>query len=88
MKAEGKPRVAILKVLDLLSFPSLFAGVAKLVYALDSKSSEVKLMSVRVRPPAPNPFSQNRTAVGFNCSATVWRSSPEARDLVRTHLFV
>src|SRR5436190_11074519 len=30
------------------------AGVAKLVYALDSKSSEVTLMSVRVRPPAPN----------------------------------
>ena len=29
------------------------AGVAKLVYALDSKSSEVTLMSVRVRPPAP-----------------------------------
>jgi hypothetical protein len=31
------------------------AGVAKLVYAPDSKSGEVKLMSVRVRPPAP-PF--------------------------------
>jgi hypothetical protein len=30
------------------------AGVAKLVYAPDSKSGEVKLMSVRVRPPAPN----------------------------------
>jgi hypothetical protein len=29
------------------------AGVAKLVYAPDSKSGEVKLMSVRVRPPAP-----------------------------------
>jgi hypothetical protein len=35
------------------SFPE--AGVAKLVYAPDSKSGEVKLMSVRVRPPAP-PF--------------------------------
>jgi hypothetical protein len=29
------------------------AGVAKLVYAPDSKSGEVTLMSVRVRPPAP-----------------------------------
>jgi hypothetical protein len=33
---------------------SLTAGVAKLVYAPDSKSGEVKLMSVRVRPPAPH----------------------------------
>src|SRR5215213_4683684 len=31
----------------------LHAGVAKLVYAPDSKSGEVTLMSVRVRPPAP-----------------------------------
>src|SRR6185503_20724970 len=38
----------------VLSFPQ--AGVAKLVYAPDSKSGEVKLMSVRVRPPAPNSF--------------------------------
>ena len=41
------------KLLDLL-FLSRKAGVAKLVYAPDSKSGEVKLMSVRVRPPAPN----------------------------------
>jgi hypothetical protein len=33
------------------------AGVAKLVYAPDSKSGEVKLMSVRVRPPAPNLYT-------------------------------
>src|SRR4051794_1752161 len=30
------------------------AGVAKLVYAPDSKSGEVTLMRVRVSPPAPN----------------------------------
>jgi uncharacterized protein YgbK (DUF1537 family) len=46
-------RVAILEALALLSSPRN-AGVAKLVYAPDSKSGEVKLMSVRVRPPAPN----------------------------------
>src|SRR6185437_1628396 len=47
--------VAILHTLDLLSSPSIpAAGVAKLVYAPDSKSGEVKLMSVRVRPPAPD----------------------------------
>ena len=47
--------VAILLAMDLLSFPlDTPAGVAKLVYAPDSKSGEVKLMSVRVRPPAPH----------------------------------
>jgi hypothetical protein len=45
--------VAIPEELDLLSFLR-DAGVAKLVYAPDSKSGEVKLMSVRVRPPAPS----------------------------------
>ncbi|SRR6266545_997737 len=46
--------VAILEPIALLSFPTIpAAGVAKLVYAPDSKSGEVKLMSVRVRPPAP-----------------------------------
>src|SRR6185295_15896858 len=50
--------VAILNALDLLSSPSIpAAGVAKLVYAPDSKSGEVKLMSVRVRPPAPNLYA-------------------------------
>ncbi len=44
-----------LKATDLIISPS-DAGVAKLVYAPDSKSGEVKLMSVRVRPPAPNSF--------------------------------
>jgi hypothetical protein len=34
------------------------AGVAKLVYAPDSKSGEVTLMSVRVRPPAPHDCHQ------------------------------
>ncbi len=37
---------------ELLSCKLFQAGVAKSVYALDSKSSEVTLMSVRVRPPA------------------------------------
>ena len=38
---------------SLSSFDASQAGVAKLVYAPDSKSGEVTLMSVRVRPPAP-----------------------------------
>ena len=37
-------------------YPLRKAGVAKLVYAPDSKSGEVTLMSVRVRPPAPFKF--------------------------------
>ena len=65
-KVEGRTTVAIREPLDLLSFPSFFAaGVAKLVYAPDSKTGEVKLMSVRVRPPAPNPFDFRRKSNAF-----------------------
>src|SRR5438105_12174265 len=37
----------------MASAPTIRAGVAKLVYAPDSKSGEVTLMRVRVSPPAP-----------------------------------
>ena len=47
------PSVCDSLITRLIIFPRA-AGVAKLVYAPDSKSGEVKLMSVRVRPPAPN----------------------------------
>src|SRR5204863_9335614 len=53
--------VAIFEALDLLSFPAILAaGVAKLVYAPDSKSGVRKDMSVRVRPPAPHPYEFHR----------------------------
>src|SRR5947207_2997925 len=51
---------------------SLVAGVAKLVYAPDSKSGEVKLMSVRVRPPAPNTCAFPRKTA----STSDFRSKP------------
>src|SRR5437588_7066830 len=38
----------------MASAPTIRAGVAKLVYAPDSKSGEVTLMRVRVSPPAPH----------------------------------
>jgi hypothetical protein len=47
----------------ILSTPR--AGVAKLVYAPDSKSGVRKDMSVRVRPPAPNTFSSTGRQTRF-----------------------
>src|SRR6185295_14402169 len=61
------PLVAILPAFDLLSSPSIpAAGVAKLVYAPDSKSGVRKDMSVRVRPPAPNPFEFPRKTTNLS----------------------
>src|SRR5258708_1810924 len=55
---EGSQVVDAAKVANYYGLPK--AGVAKLVYAPDSKSGEVTLMSVRVRPPAPTSYPSLR----------------------------